>query len=1434
MPITVEVPEIGLIDFPEDFTEDQISKVLSTEPWKQIGGTKAEVATPKTPSPTSAVPPVLDTSNVDELLAGEGLQRPRTIGPETDPFSLATTPLVDLPRVTGREVEIGLGPEGMAAGLTAAAPGVTGPILGRMALQSPKTTAQIIAGLQQAVIGASEFFTSPLGIATLGSGALPKLAQKGIAAYFVYQMAKQQPEMVKELAEAWYSDDPERLTHAAASLGLNTAFIAGGTKAMLEKAKAETPPPIPEQPTTEAPNALQIEKPNAEVLREQTTQPAEQVELRGVVPPHVDSQVTPRTEAAKVERLPRAQQAVGTEPKVGEYRVTEEATRPEIEAAEAKANSEIQDAWPRMTEAEKDNARHGRGIPARFGGRAPDIAETREPPMPVPPMPPPLVESTPPVVVPGVVPHAAPAEKRKDEEVLPSEKAKEEERVSQPKPTPVAEPMRTGPGAMTAGELSPEEAFITSIKNAWTDADAARFGLEPVERGERRHWRQTVIPEAEAEILNNPQAAERIMEKVKADPNYRMQDVETAILLQRKADLINEMNRAVKRLSEAREIKNVENEIAEMVRINDLSDRLQEIRDVSKEAGTPLGQALAARKMLMREDYTLANLVARKASALGRPLEAEELSKITALEAKIKELDAKLKENELVNVQVQRETQIGEAYDETVKVARRAKAQGEQVDSVTEGQNIVDRMKKRLEEGDTAEDLYAYVQKLHENLQRQALDTIGKPLTRVEVVDVIHDILTKEVGLTLPKEFRGTQGEVNTSDLISGIGRSTPLTTDTAKLAKMDVREQEQKIGKINRYLNKLAAPKTGPERKKSSAEARQLEKEGRKLARELGIRITDPATQLANSLSAIKTRLRNEIEEIDLAIASKKPMVKKDGGVAYDAEAAALRAQRDAKKADYDALFPKEPLTDAQRIVIAEKILERQITEVERQLKSGEIFPPGRTAKPELRSEELDAKKSRLEALKLECQYARDLLQPKPDIKSPEELALEAWRTRTQHRIADIQERILKGDFAARKRTPIQPTTPEDLKLKAELKKIKDEFDIGVARDRLANRTRAEKVWDGVKRTLGSPRQLMSSWDLSAVLRQGGFIGFGHPVRAAKSLKPMLDALRSEDRARIEEQKIFNRENYKNGLYQRAKLYLAPLEGMKPSRAEEVFIPSYAERVLGVQASQRAYVTFLNKLRADSFDAMITGFAKRGKGLNDVELRAIANYVNAATGRGNLGRFAAAGEGLSLAFFSPRLVASRFQLLAGEPLMRGSMATRKAIAQEYARFAIGLSVVYGLGALAGAEIETDPRSSDFGKLRFGKTRIDPLMGLAQNTVLLSRLATGEKVTAKGKEVPIRGKVPFGQPDAYEVGADWLRTKFSPIFGGVWTGLTGKAPGGQEQTLGETALGLVVPLAWQDVLKVMDEQGIPRGTAIEILSLLGMGVQNYDEQRKVR
>ncbi len=437
--------------------------------------------------------------------------------------------------------------------------------------------------------------------------------------------------------------------------------------------------------------------------------------------------------------------------------------------------------------------------------------------------------------------------------------------------------------------------------------------------------------------------------------------------------------------------------------------------------------------------------------------------------------------------------------------------------------------------------------------------------------------------------------------------------------------------------------------------------------------------------------------------------------------------------------------------------------------------------------------------------------------------------------RIAELQKKIDQKDFARPKKRKPAPLTGEALRLQHELDRTKAEYQRGVFQLKLKNRSLPLKIVGGVGEVFNVARALMTSFDLSAVLRQGGFGAIGHPIRAAKSFPAMIRALLSEKRRFAVEHAIHNRPNAK--LYKSSGLYLSRRGGAL-SEMEEAYMSRWAEKIPGVAASERAYTTFLDKFRVESFDAMVKTLGRNGE-VTTREAEAIANFINVSTGRGSLGVRANAHTVLNTVFFAPRLVASRFQLLGAQPLYGGTARTRAMIAMEYARFLAGIGLIYGLTSLVPDEwdwsVEFDPRSADFGKIKIGNTRLDLLAGLSQVTVFAARIVTGKTKTQRGELVPIRGKdVPYGYGTGADVLARFLRSKLSPMSGTFVNIFAGKDYIGEPVTIGTTVTNITIPMAMRDIYDAMRDMGVSRGAAIGLLAIFGVGMQTYATKRKRR
>ncbi len=489
------------------------------------------------------------------------------------------------------------------------------------------------------------------------------------------------------------------------------------------------------------------------------------------------------------------------------------------------------------------------------------------------------------------------------------------------------------------------------------------------------------------------------------------------------------------------------------------------------------------------------------------------------------------------------------------------------------------------------------------------------------------------------------------------------------------------------------------------------------------------------------------------------------------------------------------------------DKALQRKIEGLEKALETGDV--------------PISAKRAQKQATEA-IQALRDI---RDNLKKKLATSEPGQKAKIEKQIKDLEKRITEEDFTPK----IKPAETRKGKELERLEFERDELRRSIQRE--IQNLKPTAMWEHIAEPFNLARAIMTSYDFSAVFRQGGFVVFSRPGTAAKSLVPMFQAFKSRQKMFEINTEILKRPNAP--LYRKAKLFLAPIDGShRFSQMEEVYQTRWARWIPGVAASERAYLTFINKLRADVFDTMAAGLSRDGE-VTLEEARAIANFVNVATGRGNLGALESASVPLNTLFFAPRLTASRFQLLMGQPFFGGNSRTRKAIAKEYARYLIGLSAMFALIGLAfdddEVDVETSMLSPDFGKIRIGNTRLDPLSGISQTVVVLNRSIRGQtKSTTTGVITALRGDDrPYRGATTLDILTRFGRNKLSPLFGTTVNVLVGTDPVGEPVTVKGQVGGLLTPMAISEVKESIQEQGVPVGTAISLMSVFGMGVMTY-------
>ena len=416
------------------------------------------------------------------------------------------------------------------------------------------------------------------------------------------------------------------------------------------------------------------------------------------------------------------------------------------------------------------------------------------------------------------------------------------------------------------------------------------------------------------------------------------------------------------------------------------------------------------------------------------------------------------------------------------------------------------------------------------------------------------------------------------------------------------------------------------------------------------------------------------------------------------------------------------------------------------------------------------------------------------------------------------------------------------------------------------AGKSVVQKAANSVYEILNAvPRALQASADVSALGRQAGKVAFKHPVIAAQNFVRSFPTLWSEGKYQALERRVQSSPRYFRALD--AGMEFTGAGHGAVTAGEELFASRLAHSIpiwgKVVKGSDRAYTAMLDGVRMDVFEAVADNLEgswsvirdkahPRHTPMTDAQAQILANFVNVATGRGDLGELKKVAGSLSMLFYSPRFAASNLEYMAGYPIWHrvaakdgGELAARYVVLKEMSQNAAAIAGLSYLASLAGVKVSLDPTSSDFGKWRFGDTTVDVSGGLSSYITFAARQLKKTVEAQKGKRAGYKQDVAMST-------AEFLRRKAAPSFSALIEGASGEQAFTRERTnlLQEFAglfnvgsLGIRNALEQQNVdvslwkdgrwspsfgeIKPGKDVDRGRAAALTIADLLGFGTNQY-------
>jgi hypothetical protein len=835
------------------------------------------------------------------------------------------------------------------------------------------------------------------------------------------------------------------------------------------------------------------------------------------------------------------------------------------------------------------------------------------------------------------------------------------------------------------------------------------------------------------------------------------------------------------------------------------------------------GQAIKAADSRIMDDpvkvmQDVAKARVEKAQATGaKPASPEE---VTKLSQRVAELEAALAERRAVKV-------VEKIKNEVAKETRNQQRVYVKQELATEFDGLVKELNSVLGgQLNVGVDPMAAV-----ILGKMAKNRVQSGIITVEgLVDSIYTAV-KNMGIDLSKR--------DIMDAISGYGKYKQLSKDEILVQLRDLKGQMQQLSKLEDLQNRQPPLKTGVERRIPSDEERRLIKQVEEAKKKYGIQTVDPETQLKSSLDAIKTRLTNQIADLETQIASREKIVKDKSKIAYDAEALSLKEKRDGLKKQFDLIFEGPKKTPEQVALQSLKTrLKNEETRLVNKLKALDF------SKKDKRVIDLDPEAEKLKAERDRAKKNYDVAAKATGTITKEEAAtivelskitagartaMEQGGDRLAYGAARVAFEKYADSLKNEKQTISQMIKSRMLEAKSTFKENKVKAAVDLFKDTLMT------ISDNAI-------SIVASIDNSFIGRQGLNTLMTHPSvwgpAAKASFADIYKTMASKHGGDAVKDALladaYSMPNYLNGSYATAKLI---------PKTEEQYPTSLPERLpLGVgrifKASENAFLNSGVRMRINTFDLIQDIAKKQGVDVTDkVWIKETGKLINSITARGDLGR---AGDGglVRLALWAPKMLKGNWDVLTAHT---GGAGLQTPFARQQARINLlkivgeTAAVVAAVNALSPGSVETNPLSSDFLKIKVGNTRYDITAGKGSIVTLLSRAVTFKsKSTITKKTTPLNsGK--YGSKTVLAVGIDFLANKTTPTARAVVDITRGETFRGTKPTVGSIVSNLTTPIGIQNFVQNFygkDADGSVAAVVGSIVDLVGINANTYGPRKK--
>lgn len=648
-------------------------------------------------------------------------------------------------------------------------------------------------------------------------------------------------------------------------------------------------------------------------------------------------------------------------------------------------------------------------------------------------------------------------------------------------------------------------------------------------------------------------------------------------------------------------------------------------------------------------------------------------------------------------------------------------------------------------------------------------------------------------------------------DAITGYGKTVNSNRDEIEMQIRKLKRVGRVVSALEDVRNKKRPLRSGLQRDKLDAEERALNKELREAMKDLPMDAEAEAEQLKTQTDAAKTRLRNQIEDLEREIATGEQVPRSARTVKEDAELQELRAKRDALKAEHEKIFKDEEFKEKKRLEAAKQRAQKKIEDLQRRIKEGDF------SKKEKKATIEDTELVKLNAEKLRIQELYDKEFHKNELRNM------SMAEKVKARLWDLWSlpRAVVAGF---------------------------EFSfMGVQglKQSVSNPTQAIQAFKNAMKVFGSEAK---AEDFIRNIKSQEW----YPIAKKAGLAI------SEPSAKLTAREELYYSGWTNAIWD--GLGMAVLSPAKFKSRESFNNAVEAWRKANpFKPFERAAVGYLDTLRVMRFLDGVEMLKLQGKNIQDnpKDYKDVADAINTLTGRASLGKLEGSSEMLTKLFFSPRNWASGIKTATPYALYHFGKMTptaRKMAISDLSKF-VGLTT--GMVALAAAKlnndddentgVEFDPRSSEFMKIKLEDGKyVDPWGGMQQQVVFstriimdaLFRLGLAEGAYKKDGKVTALGE--GKTPTLSSVVSRQAFNKLNPTasFLKKYADSKLKKDGtrvnefGEEYSLGAAAQETFTNIFASTVMELLKEDPKALDGLLTAYAFFGGGVTVYDEKKK--